>query len=72
MTIYSMDSCSISHTKSIIGSFDYKLDPTHTSGPIFQLQYDGCIQFNLYIPQSSDMRPPTFNIGDRVNTVSTQ
>ena len=35
------------HTKSLIGSADYKLDPTHPSGPIFQLQYNGGIQFNL-------------------------
>lgn len=62
----------IPYTKSIIGPSDYKLGPTHPSGPIFQLQYDGGIQLNLYIPRSSDMRPPTFNIGDKVNTISTQ
>ena len=33
----------VPHTKSIIGSSDYKLDPTHPSGPRFQLQYDGGI-----------------------------
>ena len=62
----------VPHTKIIIGSSDYKLDPTYPSGPMFQLHYDDGIQFNLYIPQSSDMRPPTLNIGDRVNTISTK
>ena len=61
----------VPHTKSIIVSSDYKLDPTHYSGPILQLQYNGDIQFNLYIPQSSDMRPHTFNMGDRIKTIST-
>ena len=57
----------VPHTKSLIGSADYKLDPTHPSGPIFQLQYNGGIQFNLVVPQSSDMRPPSYNIGDKVH-----
>ena len=55
------------HTKSLIGSADYKLDPTHPSGPIFQLQYNGGIQFNLVVPQSSDMRLPSYNIGDKIH-----
>ena len=62
----------VPHTKIIIGSSDYKLDTTHPSSSMFQLQYDGGIQLNLYIPQSSDMRTPTLNIGDRVNTISTK
>ena len=61
-----MNNSSMCHThKSLIGSADYKLDPTHPSGPIFQLQYNGGIQFNLVVPQSSDMRPPSYNIGDK-------
>ena len=40
----------VPHTKSLIWSADYKLDPTHLSDPIFQLQYNGGIEFNLVVP----------------------
>ena len=31
----------VPHTKSIIGSTDYDLDPSHPSSPVFGLIYDG-------------------------------
>ena len=31
----------VPHTKSIIKSADYDLDPSHPSGPVFGLIYDG-------------------------------
>ena len=37
------------HTKSIIGSVDYDLDPSHPSGSVFGLIYDGGIQFNFQL-----------------------
>ena len=54
------------HTRRILGSSDYKLDPTHPSGPMFQLKYNGCIQFNLHAPNSNDIWPPAFTIGHQV------
>ena len=52
----------VTHIRSILGSSDYKLDPTHPSDPIFQLNYNGGIQFNLHVPHSNDMRPLAFTI----------
>ena len=57
----------VPHTKSIIGLVDYDLDPSHPSGPVFGLTYDGGIQFNLYIPDSQEWRSPTCNQGDKVH-----
>ena len=57
----------VPHTKSIIGSADYDLDPSHPSGPVFGLTYDGGIQFNLHIPDSQEWRTPTYNQGDKVH-----
>ena len=56
----------VPHTRSILGSSDYKLDPTHPSGPMFQLNYNWDIQFNLHVLNSNDMRPPTVTIGYQV------
>ena len=56
----------VPHTKSIIGPVDYDLDPSHPSGPVFSLTYDGGIYFNLHIPDSQECRSPTYNQGDKV------
>ena len=47
-------------------SSDYELDPTHPSGPMFQLKYNAGIQFNSCIPKRNDMRPPAFTIYHQV------
>ena len=57
----------VPHTKSIIGSADYDLDPSHPSGPVFGLTYDGGIQFSLHIPDAQEWRTPTYNQGDKVH-----
>ena len=51
----------------IIESADYDLDPSHPSGPVFGLTYDGGIQFNLHIPDAQEWRTPTYNQGDKVH-----
>ena len=56
----------VPHTKSIIGSADYDLDPSHPSGPVFGLTYDGGIQFNLHITDTQEWISPTYNQGDKV------
>ena len=54
----------VPHRESLIRSATYKLDPIHPSGTIFQLQYNGGIQFNLIVPKILDMRPSSYNNGD--------
>ena len=40
----------VPHTKSIIGSADYDLDPSHLSGLVFGLTYDGGINsISIYL-----------------------
>ena len=56
----------VPHTRNILRSADYELDPTHPSGPMFQLNYNGCIQFNLHLPDSDDIEPPAFTIKHKV------
>ena len=56
----------VPHTRSILGLYDYKLDPTHPSDPIFQLNYNGGIQFNLHVPNSNDMWSLAFIIWHQV------
>ena len=56
----------VPHTRSILWSSDYKLDPTHPSGSMFQLNYNWGIQFNLHVPNINNMRPPAFTIVHQV------
>ena len=46
----------VPHTKSIIGSVDYNLDPFHPFDLVFGLTYDGGIQFNDHIPDTQEWR----------------
>eukprot|EP00957_Ditylum_brightwellii_P160370 12208404-Ditylum_brightwellii.AAC.2 len=54
------------HSKKLIASADNKLDPTVPSGPIFGLQYNGCIGFNLYSSSSEQFRPPVYDTGEEI------
>jgi len=56
----------IPHTRSLIGSSDFTLDPAPPSGPCFDLPYDGGINFNLLAPDDTTLRPPTFDINTPV------
>ena len=56
----------IPHTRSLIGSADFTLDPAPPSGPCFDLPYDGGINFNLLAPNDTALRPPTFDINTPV------
>ena len=40
-------------TKKLVGSSDYRLDPTVPSGPVFGYSYYGGIGFNLYHPSTN-------------------
>ena len=60
----------VPYTRSILGTSDYKLDPIHPSGPMFQLNYNGGIQFNSHVPNSTDMRPPAFTIEHQVTIIN--
>jgi hypothetical protein len=51
-------------TNSVISSADYTLDPTHPSGPLFNLLYDGGLQFSLYDRINDLNRPTLFQIED--------
>lgn len=48
----------------MVGSADYKLDQSHPSEPSFCLNYDGGIQFSLYVPDEDEIRSPSYNQGD--------
>ena len=54
------------HTKSLIGSADYKLDSSHLSGPTFNYKYDGGIKFSLYVSNQDELRYPSFQQGEIV------
>ena len=64
MTTNQMEIFYLPHTKSLVGSADYKLDPSHLSWPSFGLNYDGGIQFSLYVPEEDEIRSPSYNQGD--------
>ena len=57
-------------TKQLISSANYRLDPTRASGPIFNIPYDGGIQFSLYPPSNQHLRPPAFDLHQPVFTKS--
>ena len=52
------------HTKSLVGSVDYKLNPSHPSGSSFSLNCDEGIHYSLYVPDEDKIRSPFYNQGD--------
>ena len=48
----------IPHSKGLVGSADYVLDPVPPSGPLCNIEYDGGIHFNLYSEDQDIMHPP--------------
>eukprot|EP00957_Ditylum_brightwellii_P073789 5607143-Ditylum_brightwellii.AAC.1 len=53
-------------SKSLISSLDYRLDAMVPSGPIFNLQYNGCIGFDLYGESSESFQPPLYEVGESI------
>eukprot|EP00957_Ditylum_brightwellii_P115685 8823999-Ditylum_brightwellii.AAC.1 len=56
----------IPHTKQLISSSDYYLDPTIPSVPTFNLHYNDGIHFNFYHDCCETFRSPQFQPSDHV------
>ena len=53
-------------TKHTITSSDFRLDPTQRAGPVFNLNYDGGIFFNVYDNDADKFFPPGLDIKTQV------
>ena len=56
----------IPSSAQVISSADYVLDQMPPSGPLFKLEYDGCIDFNLYEDSERLLRPPIYTPNEEV------
>ena len=57
--------CSTISIQKLMGSSDYCLDISHSSGPPFDLVYNGSFKFNLF-NNTAETIPPAFDIGQTV------
>ena len=53
-------------TKQPLGSSDYRLDTSHPSGPMFNLTYNGGLNFHLFDPTDVSDSPPAFHLNQTI------
>jgi len=61
------DSFMFQKQKNIIGSADYALDHIPPAGALFNLEYDGNIDFSFVSPSSQKDRPPHHQENDEIS-----
>ena len=56
----------VPQTKSLIGSADYAIDHIPPAGAVFNLDYDGHIDFSVLSPSTPNEQPPPFHENHKV------
>ena len=57
---------SIPETIQLLGSSDYHLNTSHPSGPMFNLTYNGGLNFHLFDPSDISDSPPAFRLNQTI------